>query len=1642
MTVTSGLEEPGIPSEERDVWILRRQKNSAVPARGGSTTQNLCDSFRNSGNYARTVGRTHASFGTELPGCYYHQTFGSVCFPCFSSRWWLRTSPQSVFYTSSESASMSHALLSRLSFLFRSSFASRRRLRSVHQLRGESLEPRCLLSASPRVKSFDVSGDSIVKGSASWTLQLTEPVTGVDSSDFQVIAGEAVTWQSMDVMGSGSNWIITVSGLAGYGNLKVELIDDGSIRDSDGNPIYGDSFISLEQVTVPGTALNYRDMLVSDFDGDGRDEIVFVESLAGGRTSRLVRMDMDANGASTKTEIPLLLKDIPPIRILKADITGDGRAELLVAEVNGVFEVFALEAHGETWTMFSGSLPTENGTPIWDNPGGAVFGDFTGDGLTDMVLEYSSYKGRWIQVLQGNYEGQFSRAQFIPLTGSQFNPGIRTLLSDDLNGDGFPDLLFDDYTMDADNNLVGRSRVLLGSATGELLEAGVYPGRDNKAGMGKLFDVDGDQQVDWIAFDADLGLCVFPGLGNGNFGGPQPVGFRGDERIQVNPLELVVVPDSGPLADLVLFSVTKADTGNILQDRTRVTRFHQSSPGRFELSSELDMEGQLLSLLPFEKPNLQEAFTSEHGFELRLTILGKPAPYRTSTFNRINLAGELPLSSTLVTTLPGVLVQSADGDFDGDGVTDTVVTTANAGPDLWATDLTILLRNSPQITESPIREAFVYAEPDGNEPTFVLAADANSDGQLDVLSVGPTANTLNFHRGLGEGFFAPNQRITVGAGPVGVVAGDFDADGYTDVVTANSQDGSLSILRGRAGGILEPQGDVPVGLSPQSILTADFNQDDCLDVIVALAGENSLAILYGTPLGNFTTPARTSLSVNPSQIGIADLNSDGRPDVVAAGLDIPGVQVLFGSPDGLQHGAFIVLSEGVQNLLLEDLNGDGRADLLMLLDNSKQLLIATGLGGGEFSVPELMFYYYSGTEQIALGELNGAGPDLISLNAFTNSFFDFRTDVAPGMFSQAEEQHVDHLPRAFAVADFTGDGRDDLVAADFYKDGLRLFRNTSSGAARGPNVVVVENLPPTHDPLETVVFPEDTREFRVPVTGISPGLGEAQFVRLVVYYSDNPDLIPTPEFVLGENQSSGEFILHPRPLKSGTATVYFYLEDAGPDGDFATFRDNGYSPVLQPLQIVVNPIRATISSPSGVFGEQRPDFFWSDVPGATEYRVWISNASTGAHPVLLTTVPYNFFVPEVDLGIGHFDFWVQAVQANGKRLPWSFRKSFEIATAVKLAEIPRRVPNPRVSVTWAAVPGADSYEVYLSDLSTGTPGAIREVVTSNSWIPAIDLGLSRWRIWVRAMVSGRYQAWWSSPADFTVVAPPEPVGPSVFSTQQMPAFQWSNVAGADRYGFQLRNAVTGRVVIDVRGLTSPTFTPETPLALGRYRWWSIAESTVTGVRSEWSTGVDLVISDRPVLLSPTGSVSSQNPKLIWMAFPGAVSYEVWVTRMQPLQFVVSASGVTQTEWSVPIALTPGAPHRFWIRAVTSDNRTTAWSQYLEFTVADAEASGATDQKSLLSLADVIELDEALTQLAWRSRPAKSIRSRTQFESAHEGGFVSWQEPELSHTKHAVNATAAPSLTSSRVVTPADEFPHEALLDQAIVLAIADLDRGA
>ena len=94
--------------------------------------------------------------------------------------------------------------------------------------------------SSPLVNSINRSGASPTNAtSVSWTVIFSESVTGVDGTDFSLIAGGITSATISSVTGSGTTYTVTANSYSGAGTLGLNLVDDDSIIDSLNNKLGG-----------------------------------------------------------------------------------------------------------------------------------------------------------------------------------------------------------------------------------------------------------------------------------------------------------------------------------------------------------------------------------------------------------------------------------------------------------------------------------------------------------------------------------------------------------------------------------------------------------------------------------------------------------------------------------------------------------------------------------------------------------------------------------------------------------------------------------------------------------------------------------------------------------------------------------------------------------------------------------------------------------------------------------------------------------------------------------------------------------------------------------------------------------------------------------------------------------------------------------------------------------------------------------------------------------------------------------------------------------------------------------------------------------------------------------------------------------
>jgi len=214
---------------------------------------------------------------------------------------------------------------------------------------------------------------------------------------------------------------------------------------------------------------------------------------------------------------------------------------------------------------------------------------------------------------------------------------------------------------------------------------------------------------------------------------------------------------------------------------------------------------------------------------------------------------------------------------------------------------------------------------------------------------------------------------------------------------------------------------------------------------------SSMAGLRGDFLSAQTAPAAPTLSLlrnsNLAQtVWPGDFNGDGITDLAATAPRLPGagpsrVVVTLGKGDGTfgppKAASFVGHVVGVT-----DINGDGRADLMVVEDPEPdvELFFALSNGDGTFTDTRNVNTFDSVAFALA-ADLNGDGIKDVIVGNGTSDVIQIYPGHADGTYPDIVTLNAGVFIHGAIVADVNGDGKKDLAVANHYSKSVTVFLN-------------------------------------------------------------------------------------------------------------------------------------------------------------------------------------------------------------------------------------------------------------------------------------------------------------------------------------------------------------------------------------------------------------------------------------------------------------------------------------------------------------------------------------------------------------------------------------------------------------------------
>ncbi len=425
----------------------------------------------------------------------------------------------------------------------------------------------------------------------------------------------------------------------------------------------------------------------------------------------------------------------------------------------------------------------------------------------------------------------------------------------------------------------------------------------------------------------------------------------------------------------------------------------------------------------------------------------------------------------------------------------------------------------------------------------------------------------------------------------------------------------------------------------------------------------------------------------------------------------------------------------------------------------------------------------------------------------------------------------------------------------------------------------------------------------------------------------------------------------------------------------------------------------TLLQPGGATSEVRPELQWTAVTGAVKYDLWVNNVTTGVTSIIRQTdLASMSFTPSEDLTVGHQYIWtVRGIDGNGVGGPWAtHRKTTIVPAAPQILGPIGSTPSTRPVFSWTPVSGADRYDVWVNNLTTGEAGFIRDMnIGDTSFTPDFDIRPGDNLLWtVRGIAASGAGGFWATHRLFTpnqiegvnrIASRDVPIAiPAVGGvTSQIDVRGLSNQLQDVNVSLEITHPNSGQLSVSLTGpggtkieLVSVTGNPganftgttlddeasdsiadELPPFTGTFQpnqslsvfdftnpngiWTLEINNTLSievGTLTSWSLEftTDTLVLEAPTALTPVGQIIEQQPEFTWTEVAGADHYDIWVNNLTTGETeIIRNSNVADTTFVPDPGVLQNENRYIWtVRAIGANGLAGPFASHLIFSVDD------------------------------------------------------------------------------------------------------------
>ena len=320
--------------------------------------------------------------------------------------------------------------------------------------------------------------------------------------------------------------------------------------------------------------------------------------------------------------------------------------------------------------------------------------------------------------------------------------------------------------------------------------------------------------------------------------------------------------------------------------------------------------------------------------------------------------------------LPGRPGGLSLGDFDGNGLNDAVVMSADAGTIGFFAG-----RDDGGLVVSPLVQQLFQLP----APMTAIATDDSGGPELAVHDrLTGAVRILTYV----EGGFAVTSSVSLPVDSRRLAAADVDADGHQDLVVLAGAAPEVRVLFGAGDQTFPAAASFGFDNLATGVVTVDLDRDGDLD-LVGVDGVNRVWVAHNEGGRSFVSGSWINAGSGSRTLATGDLDGDLDDDVVVASLTDETLTLLENTGTGQlnRRVGSLALAARPEGTLVEDVNQDGRQDVILNLREDGVIAVVYGLAAWDFT-PPVNFAAGGDVAYFATDDFNtDLVPDILTLDA-------------------------------------------------------------------------------------------------------------------------------------------------------------------------------------------------------------------------------------------------------------------------------------------------------------------------------------------------------------------------------------------------------------------------------------------------------------------------------------------------------------------------------------------------------------------------------------------------------------------------------------------------------------------------------------